>query len=97
MQQSYGHVIKACLFHLSQSVYRHVQSKGLQKKCVEDAGIRGGVHMLYALNFVPVKDVDSLFNVLMNNLSKDLVDVGEYFKETYIRGKKARGRRRADH
>lgn len=56
--KSYGNVVKACLFHLSQSVYRHVQSEGLQKKYAEDADIRDGVHMLCALAFVPVEDVE---------------------------------------
>lgn len=73
--------------HLSQSEYRHAQSEGLQEKYAEDADIRDGAHMLCALAFVPVEDVESHFDILMDTLPSDLIDVGEYFEVTYVRGK----------
>ena len=57
--------IKACLFHLSQNVYKHVQSLGLQERYAQDAQFCLKVRHLTALGFVPTGDLFDGFELLI--------------------------------
>ncbi|CAM4983140.1 unnamed protein product, partial [Rotaria socialis] len=48
---------KGCLFHFGQSVWRHVQNKGLSAKYKEDENFRLNVKMLIGLAYLPLSDV----------------------------------------
>ena len=56
-------VLRLCLFHLGQSVYRHVQSLGLQAAYSDpdNREVKIGVHMLISTAFVPPEDIVAVF------------------------------------
>lgn len=86
-----------CFFHLKQSLYRKIQSSGLQCQYndPEDETIRVQTHMLAALAYVPCDEVPRVFRRLKNHLVEDLAPISEYFGEYYVLGRSGRGRRRA--
>lgn len=90
-------IIRLCLFHLCQSVYRKVQEKGLQQRYNDpnDNSIRKSSHSMCALAFVPTEEVKDVFDSFYDEVPDDFLDVAHYFEVTYIRGIPARGRRRA--
>lgn len=73
--------VRCCFFHLCQSVYRHIQSEGLQElyNDANDRSIKVGPHMLCALPFVPVDQINQHFEKLRLHLPP-----ADYFDETYI-------------
>ena len=58
--------VKCCYFHLKQFLYRKVQSLGLQTIYNDptDRNVKLYVHMIAALAFVPVRDVQKKFRIL---------------------------------
>ena len=90
-----GDNVKSCLFHLCQSVYRHVQAEHLAVAYNENEEIRDAAHMLCALAFVPVDHVVEHFDSLLQQVPEEFLPVADYFEENYVRSIKARGRRRA--
>lgn len=89
-------VISCCFFHLGQSLYRRIQSEGLQTAYQDSADdtVRNQTHMLLALAFTPVPDVPRVFRKLNQSVVESLHPVMQYFETTYI-GICARGRRAA--
>lgn len=87
-------IMHGCFFHLCQSVWRHVQNVGLQKRYVSDAQFALGIRSLLALAFVPPEDIPSKFEELCATKfwSEDNGDVDcskvqdllSYFESTYI-------------
>lgn len=68
-------VLRLCLFHLGQSVYRHVQSEGLQR-AYSDPGnreVKIGVHMLISIAFVPSDDVVAVFEQVRSVLPSETI------------------------
>jgi len=51
--------------------------------------------MLLALVFVPEEDVLDCFDKVRGVIPEDFLQVMDYFEETYVVGRRARGRRRA--
>ena len=87
-----------CFFHFTQNIYRKVQEKGLQTEYadIENREIKKYSHMLMALAFVPIVDVQEVFLELEELIPENLEPVSEYVKETYyVIGRPGRGRRRA--
>lgn len=89
--------IRLCFFHLCQSVYRHIQSEGLQAlyNDPDDRSIKTACHMLCALAFVPPDDVIKHFETLEEDIPDQVLPIADYLEVNYIRGRPARGRRRA--
>lgn len=89
--------ITCCFFHLKQSIYRKIQAFGLQTQYndAENDTIRLQSHMIAALAFVPTDEVPRIFRLLYNDIDDELLPVMQYFEETYVIGKPARGRRKA--
>ena len=56
--------VYGCLFHLTKSIYRHVQANGLQQQYLNDNLFRTNIRMIGALAFVPLADILQSFNVL---------------------------------
>lgn len=91
-----GTSCQGCLFHFSQSLWKHaVVSCGLKASYSNNQEIRSGVQELMALPFVPIDDVEEVFDIVYNELHDDVIPLAEYLKATYVRGRPARGRRRA--
>lgn len=85
-----------CFFHLKQSLYRKIQSCGLQTTYNDpDKAIRVQTHMVAALAYVPVDQVPRIFKILEQYVQEELVDVLQYFGEYYVIGRPGRGRRKA--
>lgn len=88
--------IATCFFHLSQSIFRQIQQKGLQvaynDEC--DRRLRNYTHMLTALAFVPVGDVEAAFEELRSSSPPTLRPIMDYFAEYYVLGRQVlrRGR-----
>lgn len=87
----------ACSFHLGQSVYRHIQEQGLQTAYRDptDKTVKRYVHSMLALAHVPLEDVLEASDELFEDYPDCLEGIVDYFDNTYIRGKPARGRRKA--
>lgn len=89
--------IHGCLFHFGQSLWRQIVNRGLRASFLDvvDTDIREQLLELMALSFVPLDDVAPVFDMLMDDLHESVVDFASYIEATYIRGRPARGRRRA--
>ncbi|XP_052796013.1 uncharacterized protein LOC128228633 [Mya arenaria] len=59
-----GKEMKGCAFHLSQAVWRHVQSVGLAKTYRRRVGVFNFVRMLLALQFLPASHIRRAFDKL---------------------------------
>ena len=87
--------VRGCYFHLCQSVLRKVGEIGLKQQYETGDVVRGCVRCLAALAFVPPDDVIEAFNLLAESMppGNDLLDdLVTFFKETYVRGRRQRGR-----
>lgn len=76
---------------MGQSVWRRVQSLGLQNKYVNDDAFRLNVNKLLALAFVPVDDVSRAYSSMIVEFDQDADELLEYFEKTWVGQKKARG------
>ncbi|KAI6649667.1 hypothetical protein LOD99_6671 [Oopsacas minuta] len=83
-------VISACLFHLSQSIHRQIQSIGLATLYLEDEEFAIQMKMSVSLALVPEFEVIDCFTILMGNFPESGKEVAEYFEVNYI------GKRRED-
>ena len=90
-------VVSLCLFHLCQSVYRKIQEVGLQTKYQDedDSSIREAARTMCELALVPPDDVVRVFDDFYDGIPDEFVPIADYFETTYVRGIRARGRRRA--
>jgi len=82
-----------CLFHLCKSVFRHVQSNGLQEEYMTDEEFRTNIRMISALALVELPDVVTAFEALSNHCQGNEHTILDYFETNYI-GELRRGRRR---
>ncbi|CAF4780521.1 unnamed protein product [Rotaria sp. Silwood1] len=82
---------KGCLFHFSQAVWRQVQNKGLATKYREDESFRLKIKKLIALAFLPVDDITTAFNLIVDEFDEEADDLLEYFEKTWIGEPKRRG------
>jgi len=77
-----GVIIKGCLFHFGQSIWRNVEDKGLRSSYVDDREVRQQIQHVLGLPFVPLDDVIDVFNDIMeDDLSDAVLEVYEYFKK----------------
>jgi len=92
----FGDVVAGCLFHMSNAVYRQIQSGGLQNKYNDrnDRTIQEATQMMCALAFVPVTTVRNHFTTFLVQVPADFKIIAQYFDVTYVRRKLARGSRR---
>ncbi|XP_051157755.1 uncharacterized protein LOC127279449 [Leptopilina boulardi] len=96
-EDNFGKIVRCCLFHLCQNIFRRVQNEGLQQQYNDenDRSIKHATQMMCALTFVPPNRVSEFFDILVDDIPEDFDHVADYFEVTYVRGKAARGRRRA--
>ncbi|XP_076388846.1 uncharacterized protein LOC143264616 [Megachile rotundata] len=77
------------LFHYSQCLWRNVQLTGLQRKYNTDTRFALNIRMLLALSFVPIDDVRSAFDQLVETKyykdhEDELHGILDYFERTWI-------------
>ncbi|CAF4868496.1 unnamed protein product, partial [Rotaria socialis] len=77
--------------HSSQSIWRQIQSLGLQKKYQEDESFHLNIKKIIALAFVPVLDVIKAFNLIADDFEDEADDFLGYFEKTWIGQPKKRG------
>ena len=73
-----------CFFHLSQNIYRKIQSAGLTNQYIEDPNFAVQIKMLPSLAFVPEDKVIQSFTALMVEFPTTAIEIAEYFEDTYI-------------
>lgn len=89
--------IKACLFHYTQSIWRQAVLRGLKRQYSEVIEIRNVIQRLLALPFIPVQDVEEVFDEIISNtpetdFDEELEDLISYVERTYIRGRRGNAR-----
>lgn len=89
--------LSACFFHLCQSMYRKIQELGLQTAYnnEDDRTIKDYTHMIAALAFVPISDVEEFFAISKEDAPEAMEEFVKYFHTTYVTGITRRGRRNA--
>ena len=68
LEENFIAVVSGCFFHLSQSIYRQIQAKGLTTQYLEDQDFAIRMKMLASLAFVPEHDVIDSFTILMGRI-----------------------------
>jgi hypothetical protein len=76
--------IDGCFYHLSQSVYRKVQTSALQEQYAWNEAFSLAIRLLPALAFVPPEHVIDAFERVQENLPAEAEPIGDYFEDTYI-------------
>lgn len=87
--------VSGCLYHFSQAIWRQVVNLGLKVRFTEDVVIRNDIQRLMGLPFIPLDNIEEVFDYLLEISHDDVQDLMTYFETTYLRGRPARGRRRA--
>ena len=77
-------VTSGCFFHLSQNIYRKIQSEGLTGQYQSDIELGLSLKMLPSLAFVPEQEVVNCFNNIMPDFPASALNVAKYFEDTYI-------------
>ena len=72
------------LLPLLSKYFRKSQSKGLTNQYMEDPEFAVTMRMRPSLAFVPEHDVSDCFLILMADFPQCVVEIAEYFEETYI-------------
>ncbi|XP_031348427.1 uncharacterized protein LOC116174627 [Photinus pyralis] len=90
-----GVALHGCLFHLGQNLWRKVQELHLAGEYRDDPDFRANVKMVLALSFVPVQDVVSAFEELIDSSPATMDPLLSYWEDTYI-GHQMRRNRRMD-
>lgn len=72
-----------------------MQHEGLQRQYNDpgDRSIKIGVHMICAIAFVPINNVQQCFEDLEAEIPEEVLPIYKYFEETYIKGRPAVARR----
>lgn len=79
-----------CLFHLSQALWRCLQTAGLQVEYgrKENVDLRLDFHSIIGLAFVPAKDIPGGFDELSSAVDDRLDPVLLHMEENYVRGRR---------
>ena len=84
-------LVHGCYFHLRKSIYRKIQSLGLQTKYGTNKVFNHQIKMFSCLAFVPIEDFDAALQALIKHTSfKDPseIDFAQYFQKTYAGSQK---------
>ncbi|CAG0900554.1 unnamed protein product [Darwinula stevensoni] len=84
---------KACFYHFCQRMWRKIQELGLTQ-FYRDDDIAIKIRMMTCLAFFPVEDVQKVFAELEATMPSEAKHVVQYFRETYVDGRRRRGRAR---
>ena len=93
-----GVSVEGCFFHLTQAVWRKVQACGLVPQYRNNAAVREAIKALCVLAFFDTSQTVEVFEELQEEAEglgeEDLVQVYDYFEDTYI-GRVGRRHRKA--
>src|SRR5436190_16314831 len=78
---------KGCHFHLSQNIYRKIQSFGLATQYGTDETFSLLIRHIPALAFFPPDDIPMAFDELKANMPEEANEIMGWFEEYYIRGR----------
>lgn len=78
---------KGCFFHLSQSIYRKVQTSGLSVQYGTDENFSLIIRHIPALAFLPPDDIPAAFDELKNHIPPEANAVVQWFEENYVHGR----------
>ena len=73
--------IQFCIFHINQSVWRHVQSSGNTQNYNNDLNFRELNRMLLATTFLSIEDVPTAFEILQGMASEKSQPMFNYFED----------------
>ena len=86
--------IQFCFFHMSKSVWRHVQSSGNTHNYNSELNFREIIRKLLATAFLPVEDVPTAFELLQGLASEESQPIFNYFEDTYTGRLTSQGRQK---
>lgn len=97
--------IHGCFFHLTQSVWRHIQSIGLQVPYTSDEDFAFEIRLLISLAFLPEENVIEAYEQLIatsfysedteSEFKEQVQVLLTYFQSTYLFGIDRAGKRKA--
>jgi hypothetical protein len=88
--------VKCCLFHFTQSILRYVVNLGLRREYETlESDIRMEVMALMALPFVPLGDLEEVFQNITEHMDRRLDELITHLEDRYIFGPRRRNRRLA--
>lgn len=89
--------VKGCFFHLSQCLYRKVQSLGYASDYQDEQEFSLAVREIAALAFIPLEDVTEVFEKMEEtNQDARIDELLDYFQTTFIGRRVGRQGRRRD-
>ncbi|XP_057321233.1 uncharacterized protein LOC130665011 [Microplitis mediator] len=93
-------IVKGCLFHFCNAVWKKIQSLGLQSKYSDDSKYAPELKKLMALAFVPEEDVVKAYEKLIASKffvehTDELESLLNYFEKTWVGELNRRGERRS--
>ena len=74
----------ACLFHLSQNIYRNVQVNGRSIQYQNDPVFRTNIRMICGSAFVPTRDIETSFTILSQHCGWAEAPILDYLETYYI-------------
>ncbi|CAG8456651.1 11276_t:CDS:1 [Dentiscutata heterogama] len=88
VQSEFDNVLhKGCHFHLSQCIYRRVQSLGLTTRYGTDEDFSLLIRCISALAFLPPEEIPSAFDELKLHIPPEASRIVQWFEETYVYGR----------
>ncbi|XP_063819723.1 uncharacterized protein LOC135057964 [Pseudophryne corroboree] len=78
---------KCGLFHLSQNIWRSIQSAGLGDQNGAESDFSIQMRQLQALAFLPESEIPSAFVKLKTHMPRNAAPVIQYFEENFVLGK----------
>jgi len=78
---------KGCFFHLSQSIYRKIQSSGLSVQYGTDENFSLLIRHIPALAFLPPNDIPAAFDELKGHLPSEANVIVQWFEDNYVHGR----------
>ena len=84
LESTFLSAVTGCFFHLTQNIYRKIQSAGLTNLYIENTDFALQMKMLPSLAFVPESQITQYFEILKEELPTSAIEIVEYFESTYI-------------
>lgn len=83
-------VTKGCFFHLTHSIWRNVQSKGLARQYGEDPDFNLGIRLIPALAFLTPAEIPRAFYEVERLLPRAATPIATWFERNYVAGTRQR-------
>jgi hypothetical protein len=84
-----GSVVKGCVFHLTQRIYRKIQAEGLATAYMQKGDKYEFLRKLMSLPYLPVEQITAAFDrlkIVAEEAGGPVLNVVEYMDRTWIRG-----------